>query len=292
LLSRSGIRKNSDVLGRLGGILANSATWRCKKTRFGLKNRTAPADPFLLEPAWDGSLGNSMSLQRLQGINRRAKPAPGRMSAPAALALCCALLGSGTGCKTGIGPKKNEDPLFGLKPPTVAPIPPSDQAHANTDSPQASWNNIPPIPTMTSAGSTAALASLPGAKAPLRINDAQPARNTGPTVQPIPRDVPANPGLLTTTGGWQTPPATYAAGGATSPPLNPGNPAANQTPEQALAELKTRGVLSHKIDAVPEGIRLTALVPDRTRPGQFLTREVRAPSVQAAVQTLLKELAQ
>jgi hypothetical protein len=189
---------------------------------------------------------------------------------------------------------KKDDPLFGLKAPTVAPLPLSDHSHAATDSPQTSWNNIPPIPTMTSAGSTAALASLPGAKAPLRINDAQPNKSGGPTVQPIPRDLPANPGLLTTTGGWQTP-ANHAAGSATGPPLNPlnpGNPGANPTPEQALAELKTRGVLSHKVDAVPEGIRLTALVPDRTRPGQFLTREVRASSVQSAVQTLLKELAQ
>jgi hypothetical protein len=98
-------------------------------------------------------------------------------------------------------------------------------------------------------------------------------------VHPIPRDVPTNPGLLTT-GGWQQAPATNASA----------TPMASQTPEQALALLKERGVLSHKVDAVPEGVRLTAVVPDRARPGQFLTREVRAANVQAAVQALLKQL--
>jgi len=226
-----------------------------------------------------------MSLQRLNQANRRAKPAQRRTSAPAALALCCAccaLVSAGSGCKTGAAARK-DDPLFGLKPPTVAPLPPSDQAQAPNPAPQASWNNVPPIPTMTSAGSTAALATLPGARQPLRIHESPP-KSSGPTVQPIPRDVPANPGLLTT-GGWQQPPPTNAS---TNAAANPND----QTPEQALAQLKARGVLSHKVDAVPEGVRLTALVPDRSRPGQFLTREVRAANVQAAVQALLKELGQ
>jgi hypothetical protein len=226
-----------------------------------------------------------MSVQELDGINRRAKPAPGRTSAPAALALgcaCCLLVATGSGCKTGAGARK-DDPLFGLKPPTVAPVPPSDHAQSPNSPPQASWNNVPPIPTLTSADSNAALASLPGAR-PLRINETPPPKSTGPTVQPIPRDVPTNPGLLTT-GGWQQAPATPASTTNAS-----ANPIVNQTPEQALALLKQRGVLSHKVDVVPEGVRLTAVVPDRTRPGQFLTREVRAASVQAAVQALLKQL--
>ncbi len=200
----------------------------------------------------------------------------------APISLGIAFAGGVTGCKTGAN-AKNNDPLFGVQPPQVAPVPPAGSNGSNLPptAPTAAWNNVPPIPRTTSAGSTATLATLPGGR-PLRINEQAPGKapSTGPNVQPIPRDVATNPGLLTT-GAWakQTP--------AINIPSAP-----NISSEQALAQLDQRGVLQYKVDQVPEGVRLTALVPNRADPTQFRSVVATATSVQDAAVAVLQKMEQ
>jgi len=233
------------------------------------------ADSVLLDSARDGSLGKSMNLQ--QG-KRPANLLGGRTSAPAALFLGCLCLSGVTGCKTGTT-AKNEDPLFGIKPPQVAPVPPANASNPS-GAPQASWNSVPPPPAATSAGSTAALASLPGAR-PLRINEAAPGRAaTFPTVQPIPRDVPQNPALLTT-GAWtQATPGQKGSRQTDAAPV--------LTADQALAQLTAKGALSHKVETLADGrVRVTAVLSDRMSAGQLRHVEAEAATVSEAVGRLL-----
>ncbi|MCI0680868.1 MAG: hypothetical protein L0Y71_02090, partial [Gemmataceae bacterium] len=167
------------------------------------------------------------------------------------LAGACLLL-SVAGCKFGDS-KPKDDPLLGVKPPNVAPVPPTTGANPGG---QSSRTTTPPIPAATSAASTAALASLPGARQ-LSIDTSAPAPAPTPTtssvpnVHAIPRDAPGAPGLLT--AGHSTPPIT-----PNLPPAPGGD---------VFAPLQARGALGHTVDQIPEGIRLTVLVPDRREPG-------------------------
>src|SRR5262245_57694618 len=120
----------------------------------------------------------------------------GGRAVSAGLGFACLLL-SAAGCKFA-DTKPKDDPLLGVKPPNVTPVPPATSPNPGA---QSSRGVTPPIPSATSADSTAALASLPGGRQ-LSINESSgpppaPTPKT-PNVQPIPRDAPATPGLLTT----------------------------------------------------------------------------------------------
>jgi hypothetical protein len=205
--------------------------------------------------------------------NKAAKVVRGRASVLAGFTLTCLCAG---GCKTTPS-GKNEDPLFGLRPPQVAPVPPANASALPGSPPQASWNNVPPLPTATSADSTAALASLPGARPPLRINEMQPKTSGTPTVQPIPRDAPgSNPALLTT--GWQS-----------TPVVNPSIAAPQLSAEQALAQLNARGAVANKVESAGDGqVLVTTLVA--LPAGQFRHFEARRPTVPEAVRAILKQI--
>jgi hypothetical protein len=212
--------------------------------------------------------------------NKAAKVMRGRASVLAGLTLACLCA---AGCKTTPG-GKNEDPLFGLRPPQVAPVPPANaSALPGSPPPQASWNSVPPLPTATSADSTAALASLPGAR-PLRINETQPKTSGTPTVQPIPRDAAdSNPALLTT--GWtQSTPAVNASIAAPQPQPQ-------LSAEQALSQLKARGALAEKVEPAADGqFTVTALVAMPA--GQVRHFEAKRATVPEAVRAILQQIEQ
>jgi hypothetical protein len=199
------------------------------------------------------------------------------------LGTVCVLAGA-LGCNTP--DKKKDDPLFAVKP-QVNPVPPTTGAQTS--------GIVPPIPGATSAGSTAAVASLPGAR-PLAIDETRstdPAANPAavPNVQPIPRDVPVNPTLLTT-GSWgsstqpvqQTPPIT--------PNLPPPAPTISPVDDVQFAPLRTRGAVSQKVDNVAEGVRVTAIVPNRDNSGSMRVFESTARDVPAAVQAIVQQIDQ
>ncbi len=190
------------------------------------------------------------------------------------------LFAAGVGCKSA---DKKDDPLFGVKPPTVNPVPPTTGANLGTPN-----RGVPPIPDNTSAGSTAALASLPGGKA-LAINNPQapappPTSPTGPTVQPIPRDVPASTPNLLATGSWtpQTP------GMPTSLPA----PSSGNFVDPQLAALQARGISNPKIENIPEGVRVTVLAPTRGTPDSLQLYTATAGDTAGAVQAILQQIDQ
>ena len=191
------------------------------------------------------------------------------------------LLAASAGCKSA--DKKNEDPLFGVKPATVNPVPPTTGASLGNQQ-----RGVPPIPSNTSAGSTAALASLPGGKA-LSINNPQaapptnPSASTGPSVQPIPRDVPASNNLLAT-GSWtQQVPAT---------PTGLPAPSGGSFVDPQLAALQARGISNPKIETVPEGVRVTVVAPNRGNPESLQLYTTTAADTASAVQAILQQIDQ
>lgn len=178
------------------------------------------------------------------------------------------------GCKSA----DKEDPLFGVKPPQVNPVPPATSSNPG-GAPRA---QAPPIPGNTSAVSTAALASLPGGR-PLAINEPRPAQGSNttvaPSVQPIPRDAGQAPALLTT-GSWaQNPPATGSYPPATDNFVDPN-----------FALLQARGASSQKVDQLPQGVRLTVLVPNRANPGAVRVYEAVERDVATATQAILQQI--
>jgi hypothetical protein len=203
------------------------------------------------------------------------------------LGTLCLLVGI-LGCNTP--DKKKDDPLFGVKP-QVNPVPPTTGAN-----PGAQTSGIvPPIPSATSTGSTAAVASLPGGR-PLAIGetpstDSAANPSTAPNVQPIPRDVPVNPALLTT-GSWgtstqplqQTPPIT--------PNLPPPATTVSPADDAQFAPLQARGAVNQKVDNVAEGVRVTAIVPNRDNSGSMRVFEATARDVPAAVQAIAQQIDQ
>jgi hypothetical protein len=194
------------------------------------------------------------------------------------------LLAGVLGCNTP--DKKKDDPLFGVKP-QVNPVPPTTGAQTS--------GIVPPIPSTTSTGSTAAVASLPGAR-PLAIGEmpsTDPAANPSatPNVQPIPRDAPGNPALLTT-GSWgnstqplqQTPPIT--------PNLPPPPTTVSPSDDAQFAPLRTRGAVSQKVDNVADGVRVTAIVPNPNNSSSMRVFEATARDIAAAVQAIVQQIDQ
>ena len=199
----------------------------------------------------------------------------------AGIGLACLLSGM-VGCKS---PDKKDDPLFGVKSPQVNPVPPTTGAQSRT--------SVPPIPGSTSAGSTAALASMPGSR-PLSINAPSPSVpqkiTTVPNVQPIPRDAPPRPGLLTI-GAWgrQTP-----ANAPTLPAITPTLPPApaDHAVDPQFASLTVRGASAQFVDILPEGVHLKVLVPNRANPGSIRIYEADARDTAAAVQAIVQQIDQ
>lgn len=213
----------------------------------------------------------------LRNRNNLSSRHPSGQALLAGLGIACLLL-SVAGCKFG-DTKPKDDPLLGVKPSNVNPVPPTTGANPGA---QSSRGVAPPIPGATSAGSTAALASLPGARQ-LSINDSSgrppaptPKTSGAPNVQPIPRDTPTTPGLLTT--GLSTPAVTPKL----PPPSN----------DEIFAPLQARGALSQKVDQIPEGVRLTVLVPNRNDSGAIQVYEAKARDAAAAVQAIVQQIDQ
>lgn len=196
----------------------------------------------------------------------------------AGLGLSCLLTGT-IGCKSA---DKKDDPLFGVKPPQVNPVPPTTGANPGAQS----RTSVPPIPGSTSGGSAAALASLPNGR-PLAINNTPPTapqkNSTAPNVQPIPRDVPPTPGLLTT-GTW----------GQTASPIAPNVPPASggHSPDAQFAPLQARGASAQFVEPIPEGVHLRVLVPGRGATGSARVFEARARDTAAAVQAVVQQIDQ
>ena len=202
------------------------------------------------------------------------------------------LAGAGLACLLGIvgcksTEKTKDDPLLGVKPAQVNPVPPTTGSSNNSSGiPGAQSRAVPPIPGSTSAGSNAALASLPGGR-PLFINDprqpangATPKTNFVPNVQPIPRESATVPGLQTT-GSWTQ----------TTPPITPNHP--TTTPGQGdsqFAPLQVRGSIGQFVENVPEGVRLKVLVPSRTSNGAVRVYDAIARDVPAAVQAIVEQI--
>ncbi|GEM_PF-4723533 len=215
--------------------------------------------------------------------NQRAHFLATGISVLAGLGLACLLTGT-VGCKSA---DKKDDPLFGVKPPQVNPVPPTTGAN-----PQARAG-VPPIPGNTSAGSTAALASMPGSR-PLSINAPPPSVpqkiSTVPNVQPIPRDVPRTPGLLAT-GSWgqQTPPIT-----PNLPAITPNLPPApgDHSVDAPFAPLQVRGASAQFVDSVPEGVHLKVLFPNRAHSGSVRIYEATARDTAAAVEAVVQQIDQ
>jgi hypothetical protein len=211
---------------------------------------------------------------------------PDRHAALAWLGAACFLLGAGGCSTTSKGP--NDDPLFGVRPAQVSPVPGASSGN-NPSAGAQSRAGVPPIPGTTSATSTAALASLPGGR-PLSINDPHPAAgsggsanvSTGPSVQPIPREAATAPGLLTT-GSWTTPPIT---------PKSPPSASPDHRTDPNFALLQARGATHQKVDNVPEGVRLTALVASRADPSAARIYEASARDYGAAAQAVLQHIEQ
>ena len=218
-----------------------------------------------------------MNLHKPNNLSPRHSSSPALL---AGLGIVCLLLNV-AGCKLGDN-KPKDDPLLGVKPQNVNPVPPTPTTGANPGA-QSSRGVPPPIPSATSAGSTAALASLPGARQ-LSINESSgpppaptPKTSGVPNVQPIPRDTPATPGLLTT--------------GLTTPTVTPKLPPPS-TNDDVFAPLQARGALGQKVDQVPDGVRLTVLIPNRNDMGAVRIYEATARDAAAAVQAVVQQIDQ
>ena len=218
-------------------------------------------------------------------LHNRNKPPVVSRRGPALAAgfgVACLLLGA-VGCNSL--QKQKDDPLLGVKP-QVNPVPPTTGANPGSQA----RVGVPPVPIATSSGSTAALASLPGGR-PLSINNqaqpgvAGPGPNTSsaPIVQPIPRDAPATPGLLTT-GSW-TQPKTPAAD-------NPPSAPAAAAGDAQFAPLKERGAIGQFVDNMPEGVHLKVIMPNPNNAGAVRIYAATARDTAAAVQAVVQQIDQ
>ncbi len=174
------------------------------------------------------------------------------------------------------------DPLLGRSAAVTPAAQPNQTAGAAVVPP------VPPLPASTTAGSTAALA---GGAAPvwdgrhnLQIDDPRPAAGnpgwSNPTVAGavLQRPVPIP--------GQATPPATAA----------PGNAALVSGPkvtsyEQAQAQLKARGVLWQRLEAVAnQQWKFTCSVPNPHNPQISRVYEAQAASGLEAIQAILEQI--
>jgi hypothetical protein len=190
------------------------------------------------------------------------------------------------------------DPLFGefgLKQPGPSSPPPP-----------------PPIPSAQFSSSPAALAAgpLPGAR-PLAIdgsgqgaNPIIPASANGatlrPIVLPVPRESTANGPTVIPAAGTAAVPAAVPVPGTPAAPV-PGTAAVTVPPSGApqpqavsdavlLDQLKARGVLYHKIDTLPEGIRLSVIVPNPPPSDATRVLEATGRDFNSAAQAILQKL--
>src|SRR5262249_48719736 len=198
------------------------------------------------------------------------------------------------------------DPLvgeFGLKQPGPSSPPPPP--------PPKSQAGVPPIPSAQFSSSPAALAAgpLPGAR-PLAIDGSGqggtiiPASANGatlkPIVLPVPRESATNaPTVVPAVGATPTTnPATNAPiNAAANAPINaPTNspsvaPQSQPVPDAVLLDrLKTRGVLYHKVDTLPEGIRLSVIVATPGQPDTQRVLEATDRDFNSAAQAILQKL--
>jgi hypothetical protein len=187
------------------------------------------------------------------------------------LALCV------TGCSGGPSHLAG-DPLFGefgLKQQGPSSPPPASGSSRT----QA---GVPPIPATPFSSSPAALAAapLPGAR-PLAIDGSRQQGNIIPTsganvgltpiVQPVPRENAGPAGVVPAKNTWAAP-APLAGEAA------------------VVQQLRERSVLFHKIDSVPQGIRLSVIVASRTNPEATRVYEATGPDLASAAQAILQKL--
>jgi hypothetical protein len=225
-----------------------------------------------------------------------------------------------TGCTTTHPQTHSGDPLFGEyypKGPNGQPMPPPPPPNKTTSL------GVPPYPSANSASSTASLAAntnLPGGRN-LAIdqtsgtnwtltntnNTANPAVASWPVVQPVPRDTSV-PGPVASNGP-PPPPAKVAPitiGNTSNPIIATGSwsngtqaPASRNpppmgvvTPEGLEATLKGKGAIGLKQETVPEGVRVSCYVPQRTNPANLQYLETVARDYQSALQAILQQVDQ
>jgi hypothetical protein len=216
-------------------------------------------------------------------VNRRNTPQLGKMggwvrrrAAMTALAATfCLVLAAG--CNSTSNTKAKQDPLVGdIHPPANPNNPFAPQPPAN-----AHQNGVPPVPTTQGPVTNAALASIAGSR-PLAIGDATQAGLR--TAQPAGYVAPASTGRPRVVALPRDP--------AAPPVLNTGSVAANQATTDVLqAQLRARGVLFQKVDAVPEGgIKFSCLVPSPSNPESHQFYEAIAADYPSAVQAVIVQI--
>jgi len=192
------------------------------------------------------------------------------------------LLALSLGCASHSQTKTQGDPLIGeIYPKGQGPTPQTTPNGPPGFAPSKTSSIAPPSsPTQSLTPAALATTTLPGGR-PLAITpknfDPVPGTLTSstqiktpePLVVPIPKD--------TTTTGLQ-PTASW----------NGGPPSQNDI----IAQLGKRGVLFQKQDNVPEGVRLTVVVPHPQQPGVTRVYEATAPDYPAAVQAILLQIDQ
>lgn len=212
-----------------------------------------------------------------------------RVLCPLSFVLCGWLAGCNSlGSNQNSGPVMG-DPLKGEFGPRGVPPPKTPTPYKKTS---AGLEAVPPIPSANSAGSTAALAGNTGLKGgrPLWIGDGlarnDPARGMvaangvalrrpEPIVQEVPLDGPRPgpvPNVVQPVGGTNTGPAPSY--------------------DQLQAQLRDRGVIFQKVDPVPEGVKVSCIVPNRANPMVNRCLEATARDYAAAVQALIQQVDQ
>jgi hypothetical protein len=229
------------------------------------------------------------------------------------LGLLPLLAGCGSTSKTHAG-----DPLYGEfypKGPGGQPMPPSNQ------SPNKTTSAVPPIPASNSAASTAALAGgLPGGRS-LAIGENSgtnwaltstgsgvvpaggapggiiPASGKAPIVQPIPRDpgfmgpvTAGNPGMNSNPGGAVVAAGSWSSGTPAPSSTAPLPPLGVVTPEVLQDTLQGKGAVGLKKENVPEGVRVSCYVPQRSDPFNLRYLETTAADYPTALQALLRQV--
>lgn len=174
------------------------------------------------------------------------------------------------------GRRDSHDPLMGIHPNPVSPT------GVPVNTPPKKTASLSPIdvPTPTS-NTTAALAGLNGGR-PLFIGNP----NQAPVNTPATNGPPAIP------GNPNTPPKVVPLPKATQPPsiMTVGSVSAQKQIEESLrGQLRAAGVVYHKVDNVPEGLRLTVMVPEAGTENTRLL-EATAPDFSGAVSAILQKI--
>jgi hypothetical protein len=220
------------------------------------------ADSFLLKRGETSRPGHQVNMVRSNqpGKGRRA----GRQYAVLAMACCSFALLNGCAATN----QAQHDPLLG-DPKGVAPAVPA--------APPSKTSSIAPPPMTPTSGTNAALAAntLPNGK-PLAIKEAtwqrhgpapakQPSQTPVPVVQHVPREGQPSNNVQTT--GW--------------------TPA--DSPE---AFLQSRNILNPQQEKIPEGVRVSGFVRDRTTPTRLHFIEATAVDYATAVRALAQQVDQ